>query len=176
MKLPPLQLRPILKERAWGSRTLERFGRALPEDATIGESWEVADLPDSIADGRSVIANGPSAGLPLHELARREPRALLGRATPGPDGGFPLLVKLLDAREALSVQVHPSAAFAAARPDAHLKTESWIVLDAEPGATIHRGVDPSLDADAFVAASRDGSLVERLVSVEVRAGDCIHLR
>jgi hypothetical protein len=127
---------PILLEKVWGGRRLERYGKKLPPGKLIGESWEVADLPATSESGagggpaRSVIANGALAGRTLHDALELWGEGLLGPKPPWPGGAYPLLVKFLDARENLSVQVHPSPAYAAAHPGAHLKTECWYVLQA----------------------------------------------
>jgi mannose-6-phosphate isomerase len=173
--LPPLAFHPILKERAWGSARLRTLGKALPPGARIGESWELADLPDSIADGRSVVAGGRFDGVTLHELISAQRDDVLGVTTPGPDGAFPLLVKYLDAAENLSVQVHPSAAYARARPDARVKTEAWVVVHAEKGAKLYRGFRPSVTPADFERALADGTVVELLEAIDVARGDCIHL-
>ena len=134
MSFPPLTFAPILKERAWGGAGLLTFGKPVAEGVPTGESWELADLPSSIPDGRSTVTGGRFDGRTLRSLIDEDPEGMLGRAAPGPDGGFPLLVKLLDARENLSVQLHPSAAYAQQHSESHLKTEAWVVLAAEEGA------------------------------------------
>src|SRR5215831_7090772 len=101
--LYPLTFRPIFKERVWGGRNLERlYRKPLPAAVAIGESWEISDRPGDV----SVIANGPLAGKDLHWLMRHHAKELLGHLQPT-DGRFPLLVKILDAEENLSLQVHP---------------------------------------------------------------------
>ena len=175
----PMLLRPIPKGRAWGGSTFAQWGKfasPAPGQLPIGESWELADLPDTTADGRSPIAAGPCAGLSLREALHAHERAIMGRAHLSAAGRFPMLVKFLDAAEHLSVQVHPSAAFAEANPGAHLKTESWLVLHAAPGARIWRGVRPHVTRQAFESCLRGGgNVVDLLVEVQVRAGDCIDL-
>jgi mannose-6-phosphate isomerase len=173
--LPPLRFEPILKARAWGGDRLTRFGRDVPADATIGESWDLADLPDSIPDGRSRVAEGPLEGRTLADLAVERPGAILGRRGAAATGGFPMLVKLLDARENLSVQVHPDPAYAAANPGTFVKNEAWFVLDAEPGAAVYRGIDPDCTPDTFFRAAASGDLLRHLTRIEVRPGDCVRL-
>src|SRR5262245_1073001 len=116
----PLLFEPLLKPRAWGGDRLRRLGKRVPAGGRIGESWELADLPDSIPDGRSRVACGAYAGKTLHELIATERDSIMGlvRNPPANEGRFPLLVKFLDAVEHLSVQVHPDAAYAAAVPSA----------------------------------------------------------
>jgi mannose-6-phosphate isomerase len=176
MPLPPLRFRPILKPRAWGGRRLARFGKPVPPAPAppIGESWEVADLPPPVEDGISRVAGGPFDGTSLRDLMDAHRRAILGHAR-DVDGRFPLLVKFLDAHEHLSVQVHPTAEYAARHPGAHLKTEAWVVLEAAPGACIYRGIRDGVTEAAFRAAIADGSAVDLLVTEPVAAGDCIPL-
>ncbi len=173
--LPPLRFEPILKARAWGGRRLERFGRDVPPGASIGESWDLADLPDSIAGGQSAVAEGPLAGRTLRSLRQEAPVAMLGTRPTASSGGFPLLVKLLDARENLSVQVHPDPQYAASHPDTFVKNEAWFVLDATPGAAVYRGIDPGCTPDDFFLAAETGDLLEHLTRIEVRPGDCVRL-
>src|SRR4051812_44493231 len=104
--LYPLTFHPLLKERIWGGRNLERlYGKVLPPGIPIGESWEISDRPGD----ESVIANGPHAGQTLHWLMENHTKDLLGQARPAASGRFPLLIKILDARDTLSLQVHPPA-------------------------------------------------------------------
>ena len=124
-RLEPFTLQPVLVQKPWGGRRLERFGKDLPDDVMIGESWEVADLPDNVAsdtdDPRSRVASGPLAGLSLQEVIATAGADLLGPVRPTGEGRFPLLVKLLDAREHLSVQVHPHQGYVTSHPDTRLK-------------------------------------------------------
>jgi mannose-6-phosphate isomerase len=173
--LPPLRFQPILKHRAWGSTRLRGLDKPVPADGRIGESWELADLPDSIPDGQSAVAGGRFDGLRLRDLRLAHRDELLGVTTPAPDGGFPLLVKYLDAAEHLSVQVHPDAAFVRAHPSAHLKTEAWTVLDAAPGSHLFRGFKPSVTRADFERALANGTVVDLLEAIEVRRGDCVYL-
>jgi len=168
----PLRFKPIYKPKIWGGRNLERiFGRRLPPGEKIGESWELADL----AEGVSLVANGPAAGARLTELTSQWADKLLGKARPLANGRFPLLLKLLDAEERLSLQVHPDARAAAEiGPPAVLKTECWYVIESRGGA-IYKGVKPGIGAKEFRdALERDDveSLVRR---VEVSAGDFHYL-
>ncbi len=173
----PMILRPMLYEKVWGGRRLERFGKALPEAKRIGESWELADLDATSASGggggaaRSVIESGPCAGMTLREAIAKMGRDLLGDARTTPTGGFPLLLKYLDAAEHLSVQAHPSPAYAAAHPESHLKTECWWVVEAEPGAVIYKGLRSGVTAETFARHIQEGSVEKDLIQVPARAGD-----
>src|SRR5258706_8373112 len=107
--LYPLKFQPIFKERVWGGRNLERlYAKVLPEQTLIGESWEISDRPGDV----SQIANGPLAGKTLRWLMEEHGPELLGQ-TKAVAGRFPLLIKILDAQEKLSLQVHPPGAIAA---------------------------------------------------------------
>ncbi len=175
----PVLLQPLAKGRAWGGTTFARwkkFQAPAAGELAIGESWEVADLPQSIAHGCSRVAAGAGAGKTLHELLDLDTPGWMGRARLTAQGRFPLLVKFLDAAEHLSVQVHPDEAYAAVNTNAHLKTESWFVLAANPGATIWRGVKERVTKQEFEARLRGGaSILDLLVEVRVQAGDCIDL-
>jgi mannose-6-phosphate isomerase len=178
MPLPPLRFEPLLKPRAWGGHSLAALGKRLPtlgREARIGESWEIADLAPPVPDGVSRVASGPFRGATLRDLMGDHRHALLGRAA-DVGGRFPLLVKYLDAAEHLSVQVHPTEAYAALHPGSHLKTEAWVVVAAEPGAAIFRGVRPGVDAATFRRAIADGTAVDCMVREDVRAGDCVALQ
>jgi mannose-6-phosphate isomerase len=165
---PFLNFKPIYQERVWGGRALESFlGRKLPGGAPIGESWELVDRPEA----QSVVANGPWAGKSLREVIAAHTATIMGPAWPK-DRPFPILVKWLDCRERLSLQVHPPASIAA-RLGGEPKTENWYIARAEPGAAVLAGLKPGVDAARFRAALKDNtaeSLVHRLPTV---AGDSL---
>ncbi len=192
MKLYPLIFQPRFVEKMWGGRSLERVaGKALPPGKTIGESWELFDFPpgtvgpdgrqpgDDPADWTSArVAVGPLAGVSLHEILLSAPRELLGDASPvatpaGPQ--FPLLIKFLDARQDLSVQVHPPAEYAKTHANAFVKNECWYIIDHEPGARILNGARPGVDRAALEAALRQGQCEEQLNAVPVATGDMFYL-
>jgi mannose-6-phosphate isomerase len=176
--LGPLVLVPRLVEKPWGGRHLADLGRTLPDGVMVGESWDVADLDESVTavpDPVSRVASGPYAGWTLTELIADHRDALLGQAEPTAAGRFPLLVKHLDARENLSVQVHPSPAVLDRQPGAHLKTESWVVVHAEPGAELMLGVVEGVTPDDFEAAFGTPAVVPMIRRVPARVGDVHHV-
>src|SRR5690554_4384287 len=127
-----VRMRPLLIEKIWGGRKLHsHFAKDLPPVGSYGESWEVADLPE----GQSRVDAGLLEGKTLSAVVALWGRDLVGTAAPDAQR-FPLLVKLLDAADDLSVQVHPGHADLADLPGAHSKDECWLILDAEPGASI----------------------------------------
>jgi mannose-6-phosphate isomerase len=150
-------LEPRYVEKPWGGRRLERlFGRALPATVPVGESWELFDRPA----GASRIANGPLAGKSLAELrGKRE---------------TPLLFKLLDVEERISVQVHPDIKTAHAH-GTDPKSEAWVVLEADPGARIWRGFREGVTADSFREALAAGSPLDLLHSFEPSPGDVVSI-
>ena len=167
MKIYPLKSVPVFTPRIWGGRRLaEVFGKELPDGERIGESWEVADLPE----GRSTVGNGPLQGQTLGEVARRHSEAVVG-TTDFPER-FPLLVKFLDAEEVLSVQVHPDPETCRRMGRGHPKTECWYIIDAEPGAVIYKGFRKPVTRERFAKAIEDGTVAELLASVPVSPGEC----
>jgi mannose-6-phosphate isomerase len=166
----PLTFQPIFKERVWGGRSLERlYHKPLPPNVPIGESWEISDRPGDA----SVIANGPLAGKDLRWLMENHAAELLGasRATPA---RFPLLVKILDAREKLSVQVHPPPAVAK-KLGGEPKTELWYITDATPGAEIFVGLKRETTREEFERKIADGTVADCIHGVAVQAGDVMFL-
>lgn len=185
--LYPLLFEPIYKEKVWGGRSFEKLGRTLPGDegAGIGESWEIADLATTSVSGGggnaefSVVANGALQGRSIRELMQQYGDELLGEGVrPSDDGGFPLLIKFLDAKENLSVQVHPSPEYAAAHGDAYLKSEAWYIIDHEPGAVIYKGLAPGTTPEmlrAALEANTDEAVVPLLNAIPAKKGDCHYL-
>lgn len=166
----PLTFHPIFKERVWGGRMLESlYQKPLPPDVPIGESWEISDRPGDA----SVIANGPLAGKDLRWLMENHSKELLGGAL-AQQGRFPLLVKLLDAREKLSLQVHPPAAIAP-RLGGEPKTEMWYIADAAPGAELFAGLKPGTTRREFEEQLQNGKVAECFHRIPVRPGDVMFL-
>lgn len=164
----PLLLTPVYKDYIWGgTRIPERYGRKVALDI-CAESWEVTDRPE----GMSVVANGPLAGATLGELVESMGHALTGTAAgPGP---FPLLIKIIDARRTLSVQVHPNDSNAAAC-GGEAKTEMWYVLDTAPGAKIFAGFEGSVDSKGLRAAIAKQKMEGVLASVPAVPGEAVFI-
>ncbi|QDU34343.1 putative mannose-6-phosphate isomerase GmuF [Poriferisphaera corsica] len=179
-KLYPLKLNPIYKEKVWGGRTLELLDRTLPgtSNTHIGESWELADLNQTSVSGgggspeHSLIANGEFSGQTISELIQSLGPAITGSLPLTDSNSFPLLVKFLDAKTNLSVQVHPSQKYADAHEDAFLKSECWYILHAEPGAVIYKGVKEGTTEGLFRQAIKSNTVEELLIKVPVNIGDC----
>jgi mannose-6-phosphate isomerase len=139
------------------------------------------DFPPGVVESSSgwissEVVNGPLAGRTLHWLVEHHREELLGPiALSGPAGQFPILIKFLDAREDLSVQVHPDQAYADANPHAHLKTEAWYVVQRDPGSRVLKGLRPGASRDAFQEAISRGDVDGLINSVPAEEGDCFYL-
>jgi len=171
--LYPLKFKPLLKERIWGGRTLQTaMGKRLPQGAKIGESWEISAVPGDI----SVVGNGKLRGNDLRELTEVYMGELVGDKVFERFGlDFPLLVKLIDAQDVLSVQVHPNDELAAARHNSFGKTEMWYVVDCQPGAALYVGFRPGVTREKYLAAVASGTLPELLGKVDVHPGDAFFI-
>ena len=169
--LYPFLFEPNLHEVVWGGNKLTTW-KGLPVKDHIGESWEVSCVDNSL----SVIANGTWAGRTLKEVIAMYPEAILGReVSKRNEGQLPLLVKFIDARNDLSIQVHPDDEMAERLHGKKGKSEMWYVLDAEPGAFLYSGFKEELSSEDYKHKVKDGSIVASLARHEVKAGDVFYL-
>lgn len=167
MNAYPMKFEGIYKQRIWGGQALvDFFGKPLPAGERIGESWELVDLPDD----KSVIANGELAGLNVHEALAKYPKEIMGDE--GFSGSFPLLIKILDAQDVLSVQVHPDKETCKRMGRGDPKDECWYIIKAEPGAVIYKGLKDGVTREQFASAVKDGTVADILVKFEVQPGEC----
>jgi mannose-6-phosphate isomerase len=167
----PLRFVPHLRPMVWGGRKLAHLDKQLPTAEAYGESWDLSDH----ASHASVVANGPFAGKTLRQLLETERDQLFG-SMQTPPRTFPWLIKFLDARDWLSVQVHPDDRQAERLwPGEGGKTEAWFVLDAAPDSRIYAGLLPGVDARSFRAALAAGNIAECLSQFAPRPGDCVFL-
>jgi len=167
-KIYPLILKPAYKDYIWGGdRIIRTYHRDEPP-GIYAESWEVSDRPE----GMSVVSNGVWAGSPLADLVREMGADLVGEGFGG--GKFPLLIKLIDSHQRLSVQVHPDDS-TAERLAAEPKTEAWYVLDADPGARVFAGLRPGVDRAELLNAMAEKNFEGILRSVPVNRGDVIFI-
>jgi mannose-6-phosphate isomerase len=167
--IAPLTFQPIFMERVWGGRRLEsEFGKNLPPQKRIGESWEIVDRPEA----QSIVRNGPLRGKALHELWTQYRAEIFGDVADSPR--FPLLVKLLDAHDKLSLQVHPPEKVAN-ELGGEPKTEFWYIVAADPGSELYLGFRESITRDQFEKALRDGTAAEHVHKIQVKSGDAAFL-
>ncbi len=164
-----MKFKPLFKERIWGGRKLEKcFGKKLPGNGPIGESWEISGVQGDI----SVVANGRLAGNSLQELVEVYMGDLVGEKVFDRFGEeFPLLIKLIDAADVLSIQVHPDDELAAKRHNAYGKTEMWYVIDCEKGAKLYVGFNRETDREEYLRHLENGTLADLLGAFEVKPGD-----
>jgi mannose-6-phosphate isomerase len=166
--LYPLLFEPVYKDYLWsGTRLAKRYPRAVP-NGRCAESWEVADRPE----GMSVVKSGPLAGARLDELVSRFGKSLVGNSWKA--GPFPLLVKIIDAGEKLSVQVHPDDANAGIA-GGQAKTEMWYALDGAPDAAVYLGFSTEVSGESFAAALAASSVEPLLMKHRVSAGDAFYV-
>ena len=167
MKLYPFKFESIFKHRIWGGQKLrEVFGKNIPPFENIGESWELADLPED----KSIIANGQFAGQTLHSLIKQYSQQITGDkdfSLP-----FPLLIKFLDAEDILSVQAHPDERTCERMGTGEAKTECWYIISAEPGAVIYKGLKKGVTKQQFAEAIKQGTVEKMLEKVAVQVGEC----
>jgi mannose-6-phosphate isomerase len=167
MQVYPLKFEPIYKQRIWGGQKLRKvFGKDIPKGEKIGESWELADLPDD----KSVIANGRLTGQTLNSVIEKYPGEII--SDENFHGPFPLLIKFLDAEDVLSVQVHPDVQTCARMGKGDPKTECWYIIAAEPNAVIYKGLKKGVSTEQFAEAIKKGDVAELLEKVPVEAGEC----
>ncbi len=168
----PITFEPLYMERIWGGRRLALlYGKNLPNGVRVGESWELVDRPEA----QSVVHNGLLRGKTLHELWSNHRAAVFGeRAAALAAPRFPLLFKMLDAEERLSVQVHPPAALAA-QMKGEPKTEMWHVIWAEHDAELYAGLRAGTTRASFEHALANGTVAGELHRLPSRAGDTIFI-
>lgn len=171
--LYPLKFVPILKERIWGGNQLTKRYRKADDDGKLyGESWELSGVKGDV----SVVENGELQGLSLAELVEKFGAELLGERVAKQFGSdFPLLIKLIDARDDLSVQVHPNDEWAKKRHNCFGKNEMWYIVDAAVGAKLYLGFNRKVTREEYVKSLELGRLTDILRSVEVKAGDSFYI-
>ena len=168
IRLYPLRFQPIDQYRLWGGRRLANLlATPLPGDGPIGEAWLLSDRDDH----PSLVANGPLKGQTIGQLLKQSPQQLLGKRA-GRFNRFPLLLKFLDVRKSLSVQVHPSDSQTSYLPPGESgKTEAWVVLEAGPESRIYAGLKPGSSADDMRQAIANKTVAEHLAYFVPKPGD-----
>ncbi len=167
----PFIFQPIFKARIWGGRELERlYGKKIPAGQPIGEAWEISDRPGDA----SVVANGPLAGKSLRWLMENHAAEILGDAKAAAASRFPILCKILDAREKLSLQVHPPAS-RARELQGEPKTEMWFIAAAAPDACLYVGLKRGVTRAEFERRIADGTVADCFHRIPVKAGDTMFL-
>ncbi|WP_282079818.1 type I phosphomannose isomerase catalytic subunit [Aquimarina algiphila] len=171
--LYPLKFHPILKEKIWGGNKLKTILNKPAIDDNIGESWEISTVNDDI----SVISNGIYAGRRLDDLIKEYPTQLLGEKVYKEFGDqFPLLIKFIDAREDLSIQLHPDDTLAKKRHDSFGKTEMWYVVQADADAKLIVGFNKDTNKEEYETFLKDGKITELLNFETITKGDSYFIK
>ena len=167
--LYPFKFETVLKEKVWGGNALvSRYNKKSSGSLKIGESWELS----AVSDNQSVINNGFLAGNNIEELIEVYMGDITGDTVYEKFGNeFPLLIKLIEAREDLSIQVHPGNDMARERHNAYGKTEMWYILESEKGAKIYTGFKEGITKEMYEEALREGTLPDLLNVESAEAGD-----
>lgn len=166
------KFKPILKSMIWGGEKILPYKGISSDQKQIGESWEIS----GVKDNESVVAEGPDAGMMLPELIRRDGAKLLGKANYERFGEeFPLLIKFIDAREDLSIQVHPNDEQAWECHQSKGKTEMWYVVSADEGASLRSGFSKQVTPEAYEASIADNTITDMLAEYDIHAGDLFFL-
>ncbi|MGM0409702.1 MAG: type I phosphomannose isomerase catalytic subunit [Bacillota bacterium] len=166
----PLKFQEIYKEKIWGGKKLkEEFSRIIPSNKT-GESWEITDNKSGV----SIVKNGKFAGENINNLINKHKKEILGKELVDKKS-FPLLVKFIDAKKKLSVQVHPTDEYAQKNSEENGKTEMWYVLSAKKGAKLIYGIDKSTNNKKLKKATINGRLNPYLKEMKVKKGDYIFI-
>jgi mannose-6-phosphate isomerase len=166
----PIKFKPVYKDYIWGGRYFEKFERELPE-GILAESWELS----CHKNGLSVIANGDLKGKTLPEVVKADSQNILGSRFSADSTEVPLLIKLIDANDRLSVQVHPDDNYAAVYEGGLGKNEMWYIMDVKPGAKLVAGLKDGVTKEIFAQAIKENRIEECLLEVEVQPGDVINI-
>lgn len=172
MKLYPLKFQPILKPMIWGGSEIAPFKNIKTEHDNIGESWEISGVEGNV----SVVAEGDLAGKTLNDILREAKEALVGKKVYEKFGDtFPLLIKFIDAKSDLSIQVHPDDVMGMARHNSFGKTEMWYVVNSTPDAFLYTGFERELTPDKYEETVADNTFTDYLKKFEVKPGDVFFL-
>lgn len=168
----PLKFKPILKERIWGGTKLHTVLNKEKSVTLIGESWEISAIPQSV----SVVENGFLKGKNLQELIDENPKELLGDSVLNYFGkNFPLLIKFIDAKSDLSIQLHPNDTLASKRHQSLGKEEMWYILNANPESRLMFGFNTRLNKDTYINHVENNTLESVLQYEKVKSGDVFHI-
>ena len=171
--MQPIKFKPILKETIWGGCKIPRIKHISGlEDKHIGESWEISGLDDN----ESVVDGGAYDGKSLSQLIDTLKGNLVGEENYRRFGNrFPLLIKFIDARQDLSIQVHPDDETALRHGMVNGKNEMWYLLDSEPYASLRCGLKEELSADDIIKKVDDSTICDSIAQYDVKAGDCFYI-
>ena len=166
------KFKPILKSMLWGGEKLIPYKGVDSDKKSVGESWEIS----GVKENESIVSEGPDAGMSLPELIARDKAALVGKSNYERFGKeFPLLIKFIDARQDLSIQVHPNDKLAWERHQSKGKTEMWYVVDADPGSRLRSGFAKQVTPDEYEQSIADNTITDLLQEYDIHTGDVFFL-
>ena len=170
--LKPFKFEPYLKSVLWGGEKIAKYKGIVTDQHNIGESWEIS----GVNGHESVVAEGDDKGLNLRQIIEKYKGDLVGNAVYAKYGDtFPLLVKIIDAKGDLSVQVHPDDTLAKARHNSYGKTEMWYIIDAEEGAPIYAGLSKQITPEEYEKLVAENAIMDVIARHDSHAGDLFFL-
>lgn len=168
----PLKFEPILKQTLWGGERIIPFKKLSSTLSNVGESWEIS----GVENNESVVANGPDKGMTLPEMIGKYKAELVGEDNYAHFGyKFPLLIKFIDAKQDLSIQVHPSDELAKKRHNSFGKTEMWYVINADKGARLRSGFSEQITPKEYKERVQNNTITDVLAEYEIHPGDVFFL-
>ena len=170
--MQPLKFKPLLKSTIWGGNKINAFKQLDTDQQDVGESWEVS----GVAQNESVIDNGPWRGKRLNEVVEALKGDLIGTENYRRFGNeFPLLIKFIDAKQDLSIQVHPNDETAHRQGKPRGKTEMWYTMESEPGAHLRSGLKQAITPEQYAHMVEDDTITDAIADYQVKEGDCFFL-
>ena len=170
--MQPIKFQPLLKQTLWGGDKIVTFKHLDSQLENVGESWEIS----GVKDNETIVKEGPLKGKSLNEVVAELKDRLVGKDNYQRFGDeFPLLIKFIDARQDLSIQVHPNDEIAHKQGKPHGKTEMWYLMESEPGARLYSGLKKQITPDQYKEMVDNDTICDALAQYEVKEGDCFFL-
>ena len=170
--MQPIKFQPLLKQTLWGGDKIVTFKHLDSQLENVGESWEIS----GVKDNETIVKEGPLKGKSLNEVVAEQKDRLVGKENYQRFGDeFPLLIKFIDARQDLSIQVHPNDEIAHKQGKPRGKTEMWYLMESEPGAKLYCGLKKQITPDQYKEMVDNDTICDALAQYEVKEGDCFFL-
>ena len=170
--MQPIKFQPLLKQTLWGGDKIVTFKHLDSQLENVGESWEIS----GVKDNETIVKEGPLKGKSLNEVVAEQKDRLVGKENYQRFGDeFPLLIKFIDARQDLSIQVHPNDEIAHKQGKPRGKTEMWYLMESEPGAKLYSGLKKQITPDQYKEMVDNDTICDALAQYEVKEGDCFFL-
>lgn len=170
--MQPIKFQPLLKQTLWGGDKIVTFKHLDSQLENVGESWDIS----GVKDNETIVKEGPLKGKSLNEVVAELKDRLVGKDNYQRFGDeFPLLIKFIDARQDLSIQVHPNDEIAHKQGKPHGKTEMWYLMESEPGAKLYCGLKKQITPDQYKEMVDNDTICDALAQYEVKEGDCFFL-